>query len=54
MMARVSFPYTAPNAVLVQDRWRAREAPDGDFIMFGDGSLSVMNLMRFSPRRPAP
>ncbi|MFC5031861.1 hypothetical protein ACQFX6_02020 [Streptomyces sp. DSM 41987] len=45
----MSFPYTAPKAVLVQDRWRAREAPDGDFIMFGDGSLSVMNLMRFSP-----
>ncbi|WP_328740764.1 hypothetical protein OHA91_35860 [Streptomyces erythrochromogenes] len=37
------------NADLVQDRWRAREAPYGDFIMFGDGSLSVMSFMRSSP-----
>lgn len=37
----------------VQRRWRAREAPDGDFIVFADGSLSVMQLMRFSrPGRP--
>ncbi|MFD9080835.1 hypothetical protein [Streptomyces erythrochromogenes] len=40
---------TTLNADLVHDRWRAREAPYGDFIMFGDGSLSVMSLMRFSP-----
>ncbi|WP_370026807.1 hypothetical protein [Planotetraspora sp. GP83] len=33
----------------VHRRWRAREAPDGEFIMFADGSLSVMRLMRFSP-----
>jgi hypothetical protein len=33
----------------VQRRWRAREAPDGDFIMFADGSLSVMSLLRSSP-----
>jgi hypothetical protein len=32
----------------VHRRWRAREAPDGDFIVFADGSLSVMRLMRFS------
>jgi hypothetical protein len=33
----------------VQRRWRAREAPDGDFIMFADGSLSVMSLLCVSP-----
>ncbi|MFJ3518833.1 MULTISPECIES: hypothetical protein [unclassified Streptomyces] len=33
----------------VHHRWRAREAPDGDFIMFSDGSLSVMDLLRLSP-----
>ena len=33
----------------VQRRWSARQAPDGDFIMFGDGSLSVMSLLRSSP-----
>ncbi|MGY4387515.1 hypothetical protein ACVWXB_000814 [Streptomyces sp. TE12347] len=33
----------------VQRRWRAREAPDGDFIVFADGSLSVMDLLRLSP-----
>ena len=30
-------------------RWRAREAPDGAFIMFADGSLLVMSLLRLSP-----
>ncbi|WP_314171819.1 hypothetical protein [Streptomyces winkii] len=30
----------------VRRRWRAREAPDGDFVMFGDGSLRVMDLLR--------
>ncbi|MER8105814.1 hypothetical protein [Kitasatospora sp. NPDC094016] len=38
-----------PLAGLVHERWRARQAPHGDFIVFGDGSLSVMRLMRFSP-----
>ncbi|AJT67551.1 hypothetical protein T261_5935 [Streptomyces lydicus] len=33
----------------VHDRWRAWEAPDGDFIVFSDGSLSVMELVRTSP-----
>ncbi|HEY6788295.1 MAG TPA: hypothetical protein VI365_13400 [Trebonia sp.] len=33
----------------VQRRWSARQAPDGDFIMFADGSLSVMSLLRSSP-----
>ncbi|GAA2412602.1 hypothetical protein GCM10010191_22650 [Actinomadura vinacea] len=33
----------------VHRRWRAREAPDGDFIMFADGSLIVMDLLRFLP-----
>ncbi|MFD4767455.1 hypothetical protein [Streptomyces niveus] len=42
-------PDATPNAVLVHDRWRAREAPDGDFVMFSDGSLSVMALTRFCP-----
>ncbi|MFD9500166.1 hypothetical protein [Streptomyces sp. NPDC060035] len=45
----MSFPDAAPNADLVHDRWRAREAPYGDVIMFADGSLSVMSLTRFSP-----
>jgi hypothetical protein len=31
----------------VQARWRARRAPDGDFVMFGDGTLVVMELRRF-------
>jgi hypothetical protein len=30
-------------------RWRAREAPDGDFVLFGDGSLVVMDLLRLRP-----
>ncbi|MBO0916431.1 hypothetical protein ACGFR8_36720 [Streptomyces brevispora] len=38
-----------PNSDQVHERWRAREAPDGDFIMFSDGSLSVMELVRSSP-----
>lgn len=49
IMAGVSSPDATPNADLVHDRWRAREAPHGDFIMFSDGSLSVMELVRFSP-----
>ncbi|GGT05578.1 hypothetical protein GCM10010271_04670 [Streptomyces kurssanovii] len=32
----------------VHQRWRAREAPAGDFIVFADGSLSVMSLVRLS------
>ncbi|MFD9604242.1 hypothetical protein [Streptomyces sp. NPDC059970] len=35
-----------PKSDQVQDRWRAREAPAGDFIVYADGSLSVMNLLR--------
>lgn len=34
------------SACEVHRRWRAREAPDGDFILFADGSLSVMSLLR--------
>ena len=30
----------------VHERWRNREAPDGDFIVYSDGSLSVMSLVR--------
>ncbi|MFF9352677.1 hypothetical protein [Streptomyces sp. NPDC014734] len=37
----------------VRSRWRDREAPDGDFIMFADGSLTVMDLLRMrSSDRP--
>ncbi|MCO6004922.1 hypothetical protein NE236_08005 [Actinoallomurus purpureus] len=32
----------------VQARWRAREAPDGDLILFGDGTLSVMEFHEFA------
>ncbi|MFE9636322.1 hypothetical protein [Streptomyces sp. NPDC006463] len=49
IIAGLSSPDVTPNADLVHDRWRAREAPHGDFIMFSDGSLSVMELVRFSP-----
>ncbi|WP_424642569.1 hypothetical protein [Embleya sp. AB8] len=46
-------PGTTDNAALVHERWRARLAPYGDFIVFGDGSLSVMSLMRYAhPDRP--
>ncbi|MEU7280608.1 hypothetical protein AB0A69_17745 [Streptomyces sp. NPDC045431] len=40
----------------VAERWRAREAPFGDFVVFSDGSLSVMSLQRSSPpgRRDDP
>ncbi|MFE9929650.1 hypothetical protein [Streptomyces sp. NPDC005533] len=40
----------------VPERWKAREAPFGDFIVFSDGSLSVMSLLRFSSsdRQAAP
>ncbi|MFD7874283.1 hypothetical protein ACFV5G_09195 [Streptomyces sp. NPDC059766] len=33
----------------VHHRWRVREVPDGDFVVFADGSLSVMSLVRLSP-----
>ncbi|MFC8536319.1 hypothetical protein ACFUJY_20540 [Streptomyces sp. NPDC057249] len=40
-------------AELVHRRWREREAPDGDVIVFADGSLRVMDLVRTqSPDRP--
>ncbi len=29
----------------MQEHWRAREAPAGDFIVYADGSLSVTNLL---------
>ncbi len=45
----MSSPEVTPHADLVRDRWHAREAPYGDFVMFSDGSLSVMELLRFSP-----
>ncbi|GAA2288182.1 hypothetical protein GCM10010149_38400 [Nonomuraea roseoviolacea subsp. roseoviolacea] len=32
----------------VRRRWRAGEAPDGDVIVYADGSLSVMDLTCFS------
>ncbi|WEV26420.1 hypothetical protein OYE22_15330 [Streptomyces sp. 71268] len=38
-----------PAAREIQRRWRAREAPDGDFIVFADGSLHVMDLVRLVP-----
>jgi hypothetical protein len=36
----------------VQARRRARRAPDGDLVLFGDGTLVVMELQEFtgSPR----
>jgi hypothetical protein len=34
---------------VVRRRWRAREAPDGDFVVFGDGSIVVMELVCFRP-----
>ncbi len=33
----------------MQERWRAREAPAGDFILYADGSLSVMDLLLLYP-----
>ncbi|MET9920128.1 hypothetical protein [Streptomyces sp. NPDC006435] len=36
---------TSAMAREVHRRWRAREGPDGDFIVFADGSLRVMNLL---------
>ncbi|MFB8087573.1 hypothetical protein [Streptomyces sp. NPDC055992] len=38
-----------PMARLVHRRWRDREAPDGDFLVFADGSLRVMDLLRTRP-----
>ncbi|GLY79948.1 hypothetical protein [Actinoallomurus iriomotensis] len=32
----------------VQARWRARRAPDGDLVLFGDGTLAVMELQEFT------
>lgn len=49
MIAGVSCPDAIPDAEPVHDRWRAREAPCGDFIMYADGSLSVMELVRLAP-----
>ncbi|MDX3540196.1 hypothetical protein PV721_39025 [Streptomyces sp. MB09-01] len=49
IIAGVRSPDATPNADLVHARWRTREAPHGDFIIFSDGSLSVMELVRSSP-----
>ncbi|GAA2610759.1 hypothetical protein [Streptomyces lienomycini] len=46
MLLGVSFSDATPKAEQVQDRWRVREAPAGDFILYADGSLSVMNLLQ--------
>ncbi|MEU9110497.1 hypothetical protein AB0D04_01550 [Streptomyces sp. NPDC048483] len=53
IMVRVE-TFDAPSSAdlvagLVNERWRAREAPYGGFIVFADGSLSVRELMRSSP-----
>jgi hypothetical protein len=32
----------------VQARWRGRQAPDGDFVVLGDGTLVVMELRKFT------
>ncbi|MFH8587927.1 hypothetical protein ACH4GP_26580 [Streptomyces celluloflavus] len=40
---------TSAMAREVRRRWRDREAPDGDFIVFADGSLTVMDLLRMQP-----
>jgi hypothetical protein len=55
-MVGVSSIDAIPDTNQVPERWSAREAPFGDFIVFSDGSLSVMSLMRFSPpdRRDDP
>ncbi len=39
----------SPMARQVHRRWRGRQAPDGDFIVFADGSLVVMDLLRLQP-----
>ncbi|ROQ59165.1 hypothetical protein EDD93_6551 [Streptomyces sp. 840.1] len=44
---------TTAMARLVRRRWRDREAPDGDLIVFADGSLTVMDLLCMQrPDRP--
>ncbi|MFI2213478.1 hypothetical protein [Streptomyces sp. NPDC020141] len=42
---------SAPTAMAqqVRRRWREREAPDGDFVVFADGTLIVMDLLRLQP-----
>ncbi|MGW7292454.1 hypothetical protein ACWGIB_08685 [Streptomyces xiamenensis] len=40
---------TTAMAQQVRRRWRDREGPDGDFIVFADGSLAVMELLRLRP-----
>ncbi|WNI20528.1 hypothetical protein [Streptomyces sp. ITFR-16] len=40
---------TTAMARQVRRRWREREAPDGDFIVFAGGSLLVMDLLRMRP-----
>jgi hypothetical protein len=41
---------TTAAAEEIRRRWHLREAPDGDFIVFADGSPSVMNLIRYTSR----
>jgi hypothetical protein len=48
MMPTVGPTGTTAAADEVCRRWRAGEAPDGDFLVFADGSLSVMSLVRYS------
>ncbi|MEU2838351.1 hypothetical protein ABZ776_14820 [Streptomyces sp. NPDC007076] len=44
---------TASMARQVRRRWRDREAPDGDCVVFADGSLTVMDLLVMrAPDRP--
>lgn len=51
-MQRMNDSAAAAMARQVRGRWRDREAPDGDFIVFADGSLTVMDLLRMqSPER---
>ncbi|QKW11313.1 hypothetical protein HUT18_33065 [Streptomyces sp. NA04227] len=38
-----------PNSPEVHRRWQAREAPGYDCVLFADGSLAVMELVRLGP-----
>lgn len=49
MMTIVESTGTSSSADEVHRRWCAREAPDGDFIVFADGSLSVMDYLVICP-----
>lgn len=45
-MPRMNDSATTAMVRQVRGRWRDRQAPDGDFIVFADGSLAVMDLLR--------